>query len=85
MTIEMNEDVRRYCHVIDNESYNAYIDEHNEELYMLIREKNEDKPVLSELTVFLRPDEIKIITKDDGILFDISEEDVNVTSICTGF
>ena len=52
-----------------------------EELYMLIREKNEEKTVLSELTVFLRPDEIKIITKDDGVLFDISEEDVNVTSI----
>lgn len=31
MTIEMNEDVRRYCHVIDNESYNAYIDEHIED------------------------------------------------------
>ena len=52
-----------------------------EELYMLIREKNGDKTVLSELTVFLHPDEIKIITKDDGVLFDISEEDVNVTSI----
>lgn len=51
-----------------------------EELYMLIREKNGNKKVLSELTVFLHPDEIKIITKDDGILFDISEEDVNVTS-----
>lgn len=52
-----------------------------EELYMLIREKNGDKTVLSELTVFLHPDEIKIITKDDGVLFDISEEDVNVTSL----
>ena len=52
-----------------------------EELYMLIREKNGDKSVLSELTIFLHPDEVKIITKDDGVLFDISEEDVNVTSI----
>ena len=31
MTIDMNEDVRRYCHVIDTESYNAYINEHIEE------------------------------------------------------
>ncbi|MBQ9461517.1 MAG: alpha/beta hydrolase [Clostridia bacterium] len=31
MGIEMNEDVRRHCHVIDNESYNAYINEHIEE------------------------------------------------------
>ena len=54
-----------------------------EELYMLIREKNGDKKVLSELTVFLHPKEIRIITKDDGILFDISEDDVNVTSIAS--
>lgn len=54
-----------------------------EELYMLIRERNGDKKVLSELTVFLHPKEIRIITKDDGILFDISEDDVNVTSIAS--
>ena len=52
-----------------------------EELYMLIREKNEGKPVLSELTVFLQPDEVRIITKDDGVLFDASEDDVSVTSL----
>lgn len=54
-----------------------------EELYVLICEKNEDKKVLSEFTIFLRPDLIKIITKDDGVLFDISEEDVNVTSLAS--
>ena len=54
-----------------------------EELYILIREKNEDKKVLSEFTIFLHPEEIKIITKDDGILFDISEEDVSVTSLAS--
>ncbi len=54
-----------------------------EELYILIREKNEDKKVLSEFTIFLHPDQIKIITKDDGILFDISEEDVTVTSLAS--
>jgi hypothetical protein len=52
-----------------------------EELYMLIREKNEDKTVLSECTIFFRPEGVQIITKDDGVLFDISEEDVNVTSL----
>ena len=52
-----------------------------EELYMLILEKNENKHVLSELTVFLHPEEIKIIIKDDGILFDVSKEDVSVTSL----
>ena len=54
-----------------------------EELYMLIREKNGDKKILSELTVFLHPEEIKIITKDDGVLFDISDDDVSVTSIAS--
>lgn len=46
-------------------------------------EKNGDKTVLSELTVFIHPDEIRIIIKDDGVLFDISEEDVNVTSLAS--
>jgi hypothetical protein len=54
-----------------------------EELYILIAEKNEGKRVLSELTVFLRPEGIQMISKDDGVLFDISEEDVSVTSIAS--
>lgn len=52
-----------------------------EELYMLIREKNGDKAVLSECSVLLRPEGVQLITKDDGILFDISEDDVTVTSL----
>lgn len=52
-----------------------------EELYMLIREKNGDKAILSECSVLLRSDAVQIITKDDGILFDISEEDVLATSL----
>ncbi|SDA32907.1 proline iminopeptidase [Ruminococcus sp. YE71] len=31
MSIEMNDDVRRHCHVIDTDSYNAYINEHIED------------------------------------------------------
>lgn len=52
-----------------------------EELYMLIWEKNEEKPVLGEMTIYIDPDQIRIISKDNGVLFDISEEDVDVTSI----
>lgn len=52
-----------------------------EELYMLIWEKNEGKHILSECTIFMKPEGVQIITKDDGILFDISEEDVSVTSL----
>ena len=52
-----------------------------EELYMLIREKNGGRAVLSECTVALRPEGVQIIAKDEGELFDISEEDVTVTSL----
>ena len=52
-----------------------------EELYMLIWEKNDEKTVLGEMTIYLDPDQIRILSKDNGVLFDISEEDVNVTSL----
>ena len=52
-----------------------------EELYMLIREKNGGKAVLSECAVYLKPEGVQIVTKDEGVLFDISEDDVEVTSI----
>ena len=52
-----------------------------EELFMLIREKNDGKAVLCECIVLLLPDGVQIITKDEGVLFDISEADVSVTSI----
>ena len=54
-----------------------------EELYVLIAEKNAGKTVLSECTVFLRDEGVQIITKDDGVLFDISEQDVSVTSLAS--
>ena len=52
-----------------------------EELYMLIREKNGGKAVLSECSVLLRPEGVQIIAKDEGVIFDISEEDAAVTSL----
>ena len=52
-----------------------------EELYMLIWEKNNEKVILGEITIYIDPDQIRIISKDNGVLFDISEEDVDVTSI----
>lgn len=54
-----------------------------EELYVLIAEKNAGKTVLSECTVFLRDEGVQIITKDDGVLFDISEQDMSVTSLAS--
>ncbi|MBR1796976.1 MAG: hypothetical protein IJ757_03050 [Clostridiales bacterium] len=52
-----------------------------EEVYMLIREKNKSKMVRSECTVDLSKEGVKIITKDDGEIFDVSSDDVTVTSL----
>lgn len=53
-----------------------------EDLYMLIYEKNGvDKAVYAECTVIIRETDVQIITKDDGVLFDLSNEDVVAGSI----
>ncbi|SMG18571.1 MATE family efflux transporter [Fibrobacter sp. UWB13] len=53
-----------------------------EDLYMLIYEKNGvDKAVYAECTVIIRETGVQIITKDDGVLFDLSSEDVIAGSI----
>lgn len=53
-----------------------------EDLYMLIYEKNGvDKAVYAECTVIIRETDVQIITKDDGVLFDLSSEDVVAGSI----
>ncbi|MBR1559040.1 MAG: multidrug transporter MatE [Clostridia bacterium] len=54
-----------------------------EELYVLIAEKNPGRTVLSECSIFLRDEGVQIITKDDGALFYISEQDVSVTSLAS--
>ena len=53
-----------------------------EDLYMLIYEKNGvDKAVYAECTVIIRDAGVQIITKDDGVLFDLSSDDVIAGSI----
>jgi hypothetical protein len=53
-----------------------------EDLFMLIYEKNGvDKNVYAECTVFIRENGVQIITKDDGVLFDLSSDDVVTGSI----
>lgn len=54
-----------------------------EEVYMMIRDKNNSKTVLSECTVALTGEGIRITIKDDGEIFDISLEDVMVTSLAS--
>ena len=53
-----------------------------EDIYMLIYEKNGvDKAVYAECTVIIRETGVQIITKDDGVLFDLSSDDVIAGSI----
>lgn len=52
-----------------------------EDLYMLIREKNGGKAILSECSVTLFSEGIQIVSRDEGALFDISEDDVKADSV----
>ena len=53
-----------------------------EELYMLVYERNEKKnTVCAECTALIRDDGIQIIEKDDGVLFDLSDENSLPTSL----
>lgn len=52
-----------------------------EEMYMLIRQMNNNKPVLAECSVFLRPEGVQIISKDDGVPFDMADEDISTVSL----
>ena len=48
-----------------------------EEALMLIRDKNKDarKPILAECTLITQPDGIKLILRDSGVIFDLSDTD----------
>ena len=53
-----------------------------EDIYMLIYEKNGvGKEVYAECTVIVRDTGVQVITKDDGVLFDLSSDDVVAGSI----
>lgn len=52
-----------------------------EEMYVLIRQMNDNKSVLAECTVFLQPDGVQIISKDDGVSFDMADEDISTHSL----
>jgi hypothetical protein len=53
-----------------------------EELFMLIYEKNgANKSVCAECTVIILNSGVRLIIKDDGVLFDLSSEDVLTSSI----
>ena len=51
-----------------------------EELFLLIREKNGGKGVRSECALLLKPEGAEIVIRDDGVFFDISDENAQATS-----
>ena len=52
-----------------------------EEIYMLVYNKNKGKTVYAECSISILDDKIKMILKDDGELFDITDSDINVDSL----
>ena len=54
-----------------------------EELFMLIYEKNENADIQAECAILLQDDKIRIITRDTGIKFDLSDSDMPVESLRT--
>ncbi|MCR5774064.1 MAG: hypothetical protein K6G42_03150, partial [Lachnospiraceae bacterium] len=52
-----------------------------EEVFMLIRQMNDNKAILVECTVFILPDGIRIISKDEGVFFDMADENVSTVSL----
>ena len=52
-----------------------------EEIFMLIHEMNGGRVILGECAILLRSDSVQLITRDDGEIFDIADENMNVTSL----
>ncbi len=52
-----------------------------EEMFMLVYDLNEGIPVMGECTLVMRDNHIEIIEKDNGRPFDLTDEDMPVTSL----
>ena len=51
-----------------------------EEMLILIQEKNADAKILAEFTIMVEPEGVRLILRDSGKVFDITEEDAKVDS-----
>jgi len=52
-----------------------------EEIFSTIREKNEDKKVIIEVSLLYDDDSVRLIFRDSGKIFDITDPDLEITSI----
>lgn len=48
---------------------------------MLILEKNPNKKIWAECTLIVIDDSVKVILRDSGVIFDLTDEDAAVSSI----
>lgn len=52
-----------------------------EETLVLIRDRNSGKRVLAEVSVMVGPDHVRLITKDNGVIFDITDSNSEIKSL----
>ena len=51
-----------------------------EELFMLIRERNPGKRLFAEMSIFILPDKVRLVMRDDGVIFDIADSEGKLMS-----
>lgn len=51
-----------------------------EELFMLIKEKNAGRTLMAEMTVFIEENEVRLIMRDDGEIFNITDSEDDLIS-----
>ena len=52
-----------------------------EEVFMFVYELNKEKTVLAECLLTMKPDHIEIMEMDDGQAFDLTDEDMDISSL----
>ncbi len=52
-----------------------------EEAFMVVRERNPAKQILSEVTVDLNDNALTLVLRDDGMLFDLTDADARISSL----
>ena len=54
-----------------------------EEVFMAVKDRNGSRPIRGEATLDLNDDDLSLILRDDGEVFDITDADARITSLRT--
>ncbi len=54
-----------------------------EEALMVVRERNAGKRILAEITIDLNDDAVVLVLRDDGVIFDLTDADAQISSLRT--